>query len=88
MAFVVSDEDMPATLQIEGVVEDITETATNDEQTKSLLAILFEKGERFAPVTHLDAGVIRIYKLTPSWMRLGAFKGNQGSDEVFSEIRI
>lgn len=87
VAFVVSDESMPATLQIEGTVTDITETATDDEHTKALLNVLFEKGDRFAPVTHLDVGVIRIYKITPSWMRLGQFKGNQGSDEVFSDIQ-
>jgi len=85
-AFVVSDEDAPATLQIEGQIENITDTAVLDDTVHSILETLMKKGEHFAPVTHMDVGQIQFYKLTPTWVRFGNFVVGEGNSEVFSDV--
>lgn len=85
-AFEVSDENTPATLQIEGRVENITDTAVLNDTVHDILATLMKKGERFAPVTHMDAGQIQFYKLTPTWVRFGTFVIGDTSDEVFADV--
>lgn len=86
-SFVVSDENAPKTLQIEGTVSDLTETTEIDAPTvRALLETLLARGERFAPVTRLDANAMRFYKLTPTWVRWGNFTEGQGTDEVLSEL--
>lgn len=84
-AFVVSDENIPATLQIEGTVENITDTAVLNETVHNILATLMKRGEYFAPVTHMDAGQVLFYKLTPTWVRFGNFVIGEGNREVFSD---
>lgn len=87
-AFVVSNEEGPQTLQMEGTVTDLTETATLDPVTHNLLEILLARGERFAPVTRLDMGSIHFYKLTPTWVRWGDFTQGQGTASVMTEISL
>lgn len=87
-AFVVSNEDSPQTIQIEGTITDCTETATIDPVTHNLLNTLRARGEHFAPVTHLDMDGIRFYKLTPTWVRWGDFTHGQGTDAVLVEIPL
>ena len=87
-AFVVSVEDAPQTLQIEGRVTDITETAAIDPATRELVAKLQEKGPFFAPVAHLDPGVARLYKLSPTWVRWGDFTDGMGTDSSLIEIPL
>lgn len=85
-AFVISDDQAPDTLQIEGVVRDLTESASIDPAVRGLMETLQEKGAQFAPITHLDPGHhVRFYKLVPSWIRFGDFVA-QGDDAVFSEL--
>lgn len=86
VSFLIADETLPAMLEVQGTVEDLSETATDDEHTKSLLATLMERGERFAPVTRMDASAIRIYKLTPRHARFGDFSAGQGTDQVLHDI--
>lgn len=85
-AFVVSDENTPATLQIEGSVENITDTAVLNETVHNILATLMKKGEHFAPVTHMDTARVEFYKLTPTWVRFGNFVIGEGNSEVFSDV--
>jgi general stress protein 26 len=85
-AFVISNEEGPQTLQIEGTVSDITETATLDPVTHNLLETLLARGEHFAPVTRLDMGSVHLYKLSPMWIRWGDFTQGQGSNAVLLEI--
>ena len=87
-AFVVSNEDGPQTMQIEGTITDCTDTATIDPVTLNLLDTLRARGEHFAPVTHLDMNGIRFYKLTPSWVCWGDFMRGQGTDAVLVEIPL
>lgn len=86
VSFLISDESLPGMLEVQGTVEDLSETATDDEHTKALLATLMQHGERFAPITRMDASAIRIYKLTPHHARFGDFSLGQGTDAVLHDI--
>lgn len=85
-AFTVSDISIPATLQIQGTVEDCTDSAVIDETVSTLIEKITAKGDHFAPVAHMDASVVRFYKLTPSWIRYGDFTEGTDSHEVFTAI--
>jgi hypothetical protein len=87
-AFVVSSEEAPQTLQIEGTLSDLTETAVIDSVTRALIAKTQERGSSFAPLTHFDSGQVRFYKLTPTWVRWGDFTDGFGSDKSLFEIEL
>lgn len=87
-AFVVSSEEMPQTLQMEGYVSDLTETAETDAMVKELVGRFSAKGAHFAPITRLDPSSIRYYKLAPRWVRWGDFTQGDGSAEVLTEIAL
>lgn len=87
-AFVVSSEDVPQTVQIEGTLHDLTDTVTVNDSVRHLLAIMMERGPHFAPLTHLDAGSIRLYRLTPTWVRFGDFTDGIGTDRSLIEIPL
>lgn len=87
-AFVVSDEKAPQTIQIEGTLSDISDTATINEVVRMLAGTFMKHGAHFAPLTHLDPGKITFYKLTPTWVRFGDFTNGFGTDNVFTEISL
>lgn len=87
-AFVVSDEDTPQTIQIEGTILDLTETATINDVVRTLSDKFMERGTQFAPLTHLDPGKIAFYKLTPTWVRFGDFTDGFGADKTFTELSL
>jgi|TARA_R110000824_G_scaffold401771_1_gene615623 hypothetical protein len=85
-AFVVSDESIPATLQIEGTIENASHTPAPSDAVRSIFDILLKRGGHFTPLTRLDTGVVHMYKLTPTWIRWGDFSARGGSDAVFNEL--
>lgn len=85
-AFVVSDVEAPQTLQLEGVLVEQPDTLLADSGLKGLLDVLMKNGARFAPLTHLDAGKVLFYKITPTWIRWGDYTDGAGSERVFTEI--
>lgn len=88
-AFVVSDTGEPRTLQMEGVVENLTGTATDTmPAVRALIERTQARGPQFAPPARLDAASILFFRLVPSWARFGDFTKGQGSAEVFSEIPV
>lgn len=85
-AFVVSDEQMPRTLQIEGSITDLTETATNDPLLTDFVHRLMSHTKYGIPLEHLAASEIRFFKLVPTWVRWGDFTVKQDPKDVFTEI--
>lgn len=85
-AFVVSDMDTPQTIQIEGNVADLTDTATLDPLLSDFVKRLSSHQSYNIPLTHLDASEIRFYKFTPTWIRWGDFTFGQGTDTVLTKI--
>ncbi len=87
-AFVVSSEDKAHTLQIEGVFEEITDTATFGPILAELTKHLYPNEEPSAPITHMDASHPVLYKLTPTWIRWGDFTHGTHTNEVMFEIDL
>lgn len=85
-AFVVAETDIPRTLQLEGVVSDLTETATNDAMLVGFIRRLMDVKPYGIPLSHFDASAMRFYRLAPNWVRWGDFTFGQGTEEVLSEI--
>jgi len=87
-AFVVSEHDTPRTLQLEGTITDLTDTATNDSLLTDFVHRLMSHTKYGIPLEHLAASEIRFYKLAPTWVRWGDFTVKENPDEVFTEISI
>lgn len=86
-AFVVSETDMPRTLQVEGPVQDLTDTETmNPMITDFIRSLTSNERKHGIPIAHLDAATIKLYRLTPSWLRWGDFTFAVGEDKVFTQI--
>jgi general stress protein 26 len=85
-AFVVANENVPQTVQIEGKITDVTESAIVDPILVHLFENLKSNSVYFAPLTRFDPGDLRFFKLTPTWIRWGDFTSGIGTDELFSEI--
>jgi general stress protein 26 len=85
-AFVVSETDIPRTIQIEGAVEDLTDTATVDPILDDFVHRLMAHGKYGIPLARFDASELKFYRLTPQWVRWGDFTFGQGTDNVLTEI--
>lgn len=86
VAFTVFDSVVPKTLQVEGIVTDLTDTATNDPMLVTFLQKLIPKTPYGIPLEHLDSAVIRFFKITPDWVRFGDFTYGKGTDVVLVEV--
>ncbi len=87
-AFVVSAPEKPQTLQIEGTISELTDTAVISPVVRILMDTLMKGGPHFAPLTHLDSGRVLFYKLTPSRVRFGDYTHGEGTEEVLLEIPL
>ncbi len=85
-AFVVTGNDRHHTLQIEGIFEEMTDTAIFGPMISSLTAHLFPKGESSAPITHLDTAKPVFFKISPTWIRWGDFTHGAKNSEVLHTI--
>ena len=85
-AFVVAAEDVPQTLQIEGVVKNLTETAIIDPAVRKLFENIKSNTTYYAPLTRFDPGKIVFYGLTPTSVRWGDFTEGHASSEVLTEL--
>ena len=85
-AFVVSEIEVPKTIQIEGNIADLTDTATNDALLTGFIHRLTTDKPYSIPLTHMDSGELKFYKLSPTWVRWGDFTFGTGSDQVLSRI--
>lgn len=86
VAFVVSDEEGPKTIQVEGIITELTDTAVIDPIIVDLLNTFMTNGEPTAPIAHLHASPVSYFKITPTWVRYGDFSHGQGEENVFSVI--
>jgi uncharacterized pyridoxamine 5'-phosphate oxidase family protein len=85
-AFVVSEEAVPQTIQLEGVVTDLSETATVDPVLAELTKVLLSNTVYGGPLTHFDSAELRFYRLVPDWIRWGDFTHGKTTEEVLSTI--
>lgn len=85
-AFVVSDEKVPQTLQIEGTLINLTKTALIDPALVDLTIVLLSNTTYFAPITRFSPADMVFLKLTPDWIRWGDFSKGNGTTEILKEI--
>lgn len=86
-AFVVSETDVARTLQIEGDIDDVTDTETMNPMITAFIRSLTSPDRKHGiPLEHLDAATIKLYRLTPTWLRWGDFTFARGEDKVFTQI--
>jgi general stress protein 26 len=85
-AFVVSETEVPRTLQMEGTVKDMTETSTVDPMLTDFVHTLMSHTKYGIPLGHFDTSELRFYKFTPTWIRWGDFTFGQGTDAVLTQI--
>lgn len=85
-AFVVSEIEIPRTVQVEGTVTDLTDTATLDPLIAGFVRRLMSDKKYGIPLSHLDPSELRFYRLTPNWVRWGDFTFGQGTGNVLTQI--
>ena len=85
-AVVVAGEDKQHTLQIEGVFQEMTDTATFGPVITKLSRNLFPDDGPEAPLTHMDKGKPVFFKFVPTWIRWGNFTIEHGDTGAFVEI--
>ena len=85
-AFVVSETEIPRTLQMEGTIADLTDTATVDPLLADFVHTLMSHTKYGIPLSHFDASELHFYKLTPEWVRWGDFTFGKGTDQVLTTI--
>ena len=87
-AFVVSGEKIPQTVQIEGTVTNLTNTALIDPALVDLTIVLLSNTIYFAPITRFSPADMVFLKLTPDWVRWGDFSKGSGTQDVLKEIPL
>jgi general stress protein 26 len=85
-AFVISETERPRTLQMEGMITDLTDTATIDPTLSDFIQRLMDHTKYGIPITRLDESEIKFYRLAPEWVRWGDFTFGQGTDAVLTEV--
>src|SRR5581483_7954663 len=80
-AFVVAVEDVPQTVQMEGVVEDLSNRPTDDAVINDIFDAIKSNAQYHAPLTRFDAAEVHFFRLKPRWVRWGNFtEGNHTTD--------
>ncbi|MFA6414967.1 MAG: pyridoxamine 5'-phosphate oxidase family protein [Candidatus Paceibacterota bacterium] len=87
-AFAVSDEKIPQTVQIEGTVTNLTNTALIDPALVDLTVVILSNTLYFAPITRFSPADMVFLKLTPNWVRWGDFSKGNGTQDVLKEIPL
>lgn len=85
-AFTVAVEEVPQALQIEGVVENITERATIDSTLSKLTENWLSNPSYGAPLTRFDTDSINYYRLTPTWIRWEDFTSGYKTADILTNI--
>lgn len=85
-AFVVSEVGTPKTIQIEGNVDDLTYTATNDPLLTDFVHRLMTDKPFGIPLSHFDSSELKFYRLSPTWVRWGDFTFGTGTDQVLTQV--
>lgn len=89
VAFTVIREDVPQSIQIEGMAQDITLSSEMQERKDNVMKVLNANPFFFPPIAELDLEEMAVIWVKPTWIRWAdyAFAGH-GTDHVFREIPI
>ncbi len=89
VAFTIIREDVPQTIQIEGMAQDITHSAEMKEKKEHILETLNANPFFFPPISKLDPEETAVIWVSPTWVRWADYAFAQyGTNRVFKEISI
>ena len=87
VAFTTIRDDVPQTIQIEGMAKDITHDADAAEKKAMVLEALNANPFFFAPITKLDPEEPALIWIRPTWIRWADYAfAEYGTDRVFKQI--
>lgn len=89
VALTIMREDVPQTLQIEGMAEDITLSLEMQEKKDAVVKALEANPFFFPPITKLDYETPAVIWVKPTWIRWADYAfAKYGTDHVFKEIKL
>ena len=89
VAFTVIREDVPQTIQIEGMAKDISLDASAEGTVARIVETLNKNPFFAAPISKLDAENPAVIWIRPTWIRWADYAfGKDGTDNVFKEIPV
>jgi len=87
-AFTIGREDVPQTLQIEGIVTELVGDGDKAEHVQQIMEMLMKTNQRFIPIAKMDADNVVMW-LEPKWIRWGDFSApGIGNENLFADIPV
>lgn len=88
-SFVVATEDVPQTIQLEGIVSEITDEQKIERELSQLVEVLMSNTAFHWPTLKLDQGELKLMEIIPSWIRWADYAfAEKGTEHVFKEIPV
>ena len=88
VAFSVGTQDVPQTMQLEGVADELRYEDENNQQLAQVANVLMSASTYYAPLTTLDRAGVRLMRITPNWIRWADYaSGKTGTENVWTEIK-
>lgn len=87
-AFVIGRQDVPQTLQIEGMVSELTSVEDQNKHVPDLMNVLAAQSPGLVPAGKMD-GELAVMWLQPKWIRWADFsKPAIGNENLFVDIPV
>ncbi len=86
VAFTVANEAVPLTVQIEGIVQEVSDVPVSDTIVHQIFKELVSNSTYHAPLARFDAATVKFFRIVPTWIRWGDFTSGNHTDEVLFEI--
>jgi len=87
-SFTVATEDVPQTLQIEGVVSEVTEEQRIERWLAPLVDVLMSNKLFYWPVLKLSQGEVKLMQLKPTWIRWADYAFAEAGTSIYKEILV
>jgi len=87
-SFVVADEAVPQTAQVEGTVTNLTDQTTVDPMLATLTERLLSNTVYGAPLMRFDPDTLLYFRLIPHFVKWGDFTQGHTTDEVIATVPL
>ncbi|MDO8518000.1 MAG: pyridoxamine 5'-phosphate oxidase family protein [bacterium] len=88
-SFVVATEEVPQTIQLEGIVAEITDKQKLHRELSPLVEVVMPNSTFYWPTLKLDQGERKLMELVPTWIRWADYAfAEKGTEHVFKEIPV
>jgi len=89
VAFVVGAQDVPQSVQLEGVAEEVRDETRSAPFIAQLVELQASNKNYFAPITHLDRSEEVLVRVRPLWARWADYATDKtGNANVFTDIPL